>query len=114
MDMPPSMPPANDVSRLYSVRAGIEEDRVVAGRSPAAGDVEALADPNGLHRLNAHQRLGDEAVELAVPVNVASQTDRHAVGHHLDRAAEGVPFLGGSFDLGDHGRLGRGVETPHR
>ena len=86
----------------------------MTGRSPAACDVEAFADPHGLHRLNAHQRLGNEAVELAVPVNVASQANRYPVSHDLGGATEGVPVLGCGLYLGDHGGLRRRVEAPHR
>ena len=81
--------------------------------APAAGDLEAVADLDALHRLDAHQRLGQQAVELAVPVHVAAEPDRHAVGQHLDDAAERVAVLGRRLDLVDHRRLGLGVEAAH-
>ena len=81
--------------------------------SPAPGDLEAVADLDALDRLDAHQRLGQQGVELAVPVHVAAEPDRHAVGEHLDDAAERVAVLGRRLDLLDHRLLGRGVEAAH-
>ena len=68
--MPPSMPPARDDSRRYSPRFGVPGDRVVRDAAPAAGDRDALADLDRLHRLDAHQRLREQAVDAAVPVHV--------------------------------------------
>ena len=79
-----------------------------------ARDLEAVADLDALHGLDAHQRLREQAVDLAVPVHVRTETRRHAVAEHLDDPAEGVADLRGRFDLGDHRRLGVRVEAPHR
>ena len=78
-----------------------------------AGVVPPLADLDRLDRLDRHQRLGQVGVELAVPVHVAAEADRHAVGQHLGHAAERVTLLGGRLDRGDHGLLGRRVEAAH-
>ena len=59
-------------------------------------------------------RAGEQGVELAVPVHVAAEPDGHAVGEHLDDAAEAVAVLGGRLDLGHHRLLGGGVEAAHR
>ena len=77
---------------------------------PPPGDLEAVADLDALDGLDAHHRLGEQGVELAVPVDVAAEPDRHAVGEHLDDAAERVAVLGRRLDLDDHrlgGRRGR-------
>ena len=70
------------------------------------GDLEAVADLDALHRLDAHQRLREQAVDAAVPVDVRAEPGRDAVAEHLDDAAERVPGLGRGLDLGDHRRLG--------
>ena len=46
-----------------------------------------------LHGLDAHEALGQPPVELAVPMDVASQARRNPGGHHFEDAAQGVPFL---------------------
>ena len=112
VDMPPSMPPALVLSRRYSA-CGVPDDGVVGLAPPPAGHVEAVADLDALDRLDAHERLGQQGVELAVPVHVAAEADRHAVGEHLDDAPQGVAVLLGRLDLVDHGGLGRRVEAAH-
>ena len=42
------------------------------------------------------------AIELAVPLHVAAEPDRHARGDHLERPAERVARLLGGVDAGDH------------
>ena len=78
---------------------GVPADGVVGDAAAPGGDVEAVADLDALDRLDAHHRLGEQAVELAVPVDVAAQPDGHAVGEHLDHPAERVAVLGGRLDL---------------
>ena len=91
----------------------VPADRVVGRAPPPPGDVEAVADLDALDRLDAHHRLGEQGVELAIPVDVAAETDGHAVAEHLDDATERVTVLGGGLDLEDH-RLGGGrVEAAH-
>ena len=104
--MPPSVPPASVLSRRYAVGLGVPADRVVGGAAAPPGDLEPVADLDALDRLDAHHRLGQQRVELAIPVHVAAETDRYAEAEHLDHAAERVAVLGGGLDLGDH-RLGR-------
>ena len=78
---------------------------------PPAGHLEAFADLDGLHGLDAHEGLGQEPVDLAVPVDVGAEAGRHAVGEDLDDAAQRVAGLGRLLDLGDHRLLGGGVEA---
>ena len=82
-------------------------------RAPPAGDVEALTELDALHRLNAHERLREQPVELAVPVHVAAQADGHAVREDLDDPPDRVTRLRGRLHLRDHGGLGLAVEAAH-
>src|SRR3954451_904665 len=93
---------------------GIPHDLVVSLGAAPAGHVEALAELDGLHRLDAHQGLREHPVELAVPMHVAAETDRHAVAEHLDDATERVALGLGGLHLLPHGRLGIAVEAAHR
>ena len=93
---------------------GIPEDLVVGVAAPSAGDLEAVADLDALHRLDAHERLGEQPVDLAVPVHVRAEADRHTVAEHLDDPAERVADLRRRLHRRDHRGLGRGVEAPHR
>ena len=95
-------------------RRRVPGDRVVGLAPPPPGHLEAVADLHALHGLDRHERPGQQRVELAVPVHVAAQPHRHAVGEHLDDAAEAVAVLGRRLDLGDHLLLGGGVEAAHR
>ena len=113
LEIPPSIPPARSVGRTYpSLR--IVGDGVVRVRAAPRRVVPPIADLDGLDGLDAHERLGQEGVELAVPVHVAAQADRDAVGENLGHAAERVAHLGGGLDGGDHRRLGRGIEAADR
>ena len=50
------------------------------------------------------RRGGELGVEAAIPVHVRAEARRHAVGEHLDDAAERVAVFVGAIDLGDHER----------
>ena len=65
---------------------------------------EAVAELDALHRLDAHERLGEEAVDAAVPVDVGAEPGGDAVPEDLDDTAERVAGRGGGLDLGDHRR----------
>ena len=86
-----------------ALQAVVAADDLVHRQAAAdAGQLEAVADLDALDRLDAHERGGEPGVEPAVPVDVAAEARRQAVGQHLDDAAEGVALLLGSVDLGDH------------
>ena len=57
-------------------RRVVPADGIVGLRAPAPGHVEALAQLDALDRLDAHERLREQAVELAVPVHVAAEARR--------------------------------------
>ncbi len=78
------------------------------------GDLEPVAELDALHRLDTHEGLREQTVDLAVPVHVRSEARRHAVAEHLDDPAEGVAHLRRGFDFRDHRGLDLGIETPHR
>ena len=61
--------------------------------APRGGHREPLAHLDPLDCLDAHQGAGEEPVELAVPVDVATEPDRDAVGQDLDHTAERVAAL---------------------
>ena len=82
--------------------------------SAHACNIETVADLNTLHSLNAHHSLRQQCVELAIPVHVAAETHRHAIGQHLDNAAERVAIFCRRFDLFDHCVFGRLIETTNR
>ena len=56
-------------------------------------DRDGLADLDRLHGRDAHQGLGEQAVEAAVPVGVAAEPDGDAVADDLGDATERVPSL---------------------
>jgi hypothetical protein len=95
-------------------RVVVPEDLVVGFAAAPPRDLEAVADLHALHGLDAHERLREQAVELAVPVDVRPEACGHAVAEHLDHAAEGVADLRRGLDLGDHQGLGRGIEAADR
>ena len=63
---------------------GVPCDRVVRRRAAAPGHLDALADLDRLYGMDAHERLGQEPVDLAVPVHVAAQPHRYPIGDHFD------------------------------
>ena len=50
----------------------------------------ALADLHVLDGLDAHEGLGQQPVETAVPVHVTTEADRGPVDEDLDHSSEGV------------------------
>ena len=82
-----------------------------ARASPAGSDLRADADPDGLDRGNGHQGLRQSPVELAVPLHVAAEADRHARHHHLEVASERVTRDACSVDGLDHRALRVGVDA---
>ena len=85
------------------------------GRSaPPLRGFEPVADFDALDRLDSHQRSGQSGIESPVPVHVAAQTRRKAVGEDLDHAAERFAFLVRRIDLGHHRSGGLPVEASQR
>src|SRR6516162_5303327 len=69
-------PPCAGGFSLVSEGIGIPSDRVVNVRYPPTGKVEAIADFDSLYGLDAHERLGQKGVELAVPMDMAAEANR--------------------------------------
>src|SRR5579875_782939 len=86
-------------------------DGVLGGRTGQARDGEALAELDALDGVDAEDRLGDQAVELAVPLGIAAQARGHADRGDLEDAAERFAGLLGRVDARLHplGRLGVGA-----
>ena len=91
----------------------VVEDLVVHLGAPPPGHVEPAADLHPLHGLDAHEALGQPAVELPVPVHVAPQARRDAGGHHLEDPAQSVPLLLALVDERDGLLLGFRVRHAH-
>ncbi len=68
-------------------------NRVVNLRAAAPGRFEAEADLDAFDRLHGHHRLGEPAVELAVPLGMRAEAERQAFDAHLDDAAERVALF---------------------
>ena len=92
---------------------GVPRDGVVGLGAEASGHLPPVTDLDGLDRLDAHEGERQEGVELAVPVDVAAEPDRHAVPDDLDDAAHAVALLGRGLDGRHHLVAGLRVEAPH-
>ena len=84
-EIPASIPPARLERR---VRPGL--DLVVGRRAALAGEREAVADLDPLHRLDPHQRRREPRVEPVLAGGVRAEPGKDAVRADLDDAAERV------------------------
>ena len=82
-------------------------------RAAPARHFEAEADLHPFDRLNAHQRLRQTAVELAVPLRMRAQPRRQAQGHNLEDTAQGIAFFFALLDQGDHFFFRLGIGSAH-
>src|SRR5215471_739084 len=82
---------------------------VLAGQG---GRREAGADLDALHGIDAHQRGGDIAVELAV--DRCPEARRHAFGDHLDDGADRGALPANAVEIGLEKLGHRGVRTEER
>src|SRR5581483_109833 len=76
--------------------------------------LEPGSELDALHGIDAEDGLGQPAVQLAVPVDVAAQPGRAPGGDDAEGAAEGVAASGCLVDRLDHRGRGRGVGAAHR
>src|SRR5205823_10299410 len=60
------------------------------------------------------ERLREAAVQLAIPLHVASEPDGHARRDDFEGAAERVARVACAIDLGDHRALELLVDAPER
>src|SRR5216683_7842497 len=92
---------------------GVVADLIVEGRAADARRAEAHPELDALDRLQAHQRVADPAVELAIPLHVAAESDRQARRHDLDDAAERVAGFLALVDRRDYRALGGRVANAY-
>ncbi len=115
---PPSRPPARLVGRRMprspGAGVGVGDDLVVHLRSWPARAVDAVADGDGFDRRNRHQRLRQPAVELAIPLGVAPEPDRHVARDHFEGPAQRVAGRAGGVDGRHHLLLERRLGTLQR
>ena len=112
---PPSRPPALLVGRTGRSRRGRRrQDLVVHARAGTHRHFGADADADGLDRVDAHHRLAQPAIELAIPLHVGPETRGHAGGDDFERAAERVAGLFRRVDRRDHPGLQRRVHAAER
>jgi DNA-binding NtrC family response regulator len=64
--------------------------------------------------MNAHDRLGEPAIELAVPLGVRAEARRDTRDDHLERTPERVARLSGRIDGGNHALFDRRVDAAKR
>ena len=76
----------------------IEENLIMNLRAASPRHLEAEADLDAFHRLNAHQRLRQPAVELAIPLRVRAQTRRQSQSDDFEDTAQSVAFFLTLFD----------------
>ena len=93
-------------------RAVEESRRARATRSN--GRFGSDADPDGLDGVNAHQRLAEASVELAIPLHVRPEADRHPGGDDLEGATQRVARIARRVDGGHHPLLDVGVGASER
>jgi hypothetical protein len=77
-------------------------------------DERAAADADRLDRRDRHERLGQTAIQLAIPVDIAAEARRHAMHEDFEAAAHRIAGLAGAIDLRDHRLLDLRVDTPQR
>ena len=81
---PPSRPPARLVGRTITGSPArgfrIGDDLIVDLRAGASRAINAVADRHRLDRRNRHQRLRETAIELAIPLHVAAESDAARCG----------------------------------
>ena len=73
-----------------------------------------VADFHTFDSLDAHSRLAQTPVQLAVPLRMAAEADGHATKTRLDDAAQRVTVLFSLVDAFNNGSFGLAVETANR
>ena len=101
-EMPPSVPPA------WLLRNPCARDLVAVLGALLLDAGKAGADLDALHRVDAHEGVGDIRVQ-AIEDGLA-QPRRNPGGHHVDARADGVALLAQSVHVGLQFRH----RVPHR
>ena len=91
----------------------IPDDRVVSLAATQACYFESVTNLDTFDRLNAHDSLCEQCINLAIPMNMTSETDGNSVRNHFDDSAERVTFASCALDCSDHCFFGCRVETTH-
>ena len=86
-------------------------DGVVNFGAGGGGSRDASAQFDGFDGLEAHDGLGEEAVEALIPVDVGAYAGGEPVDDDLEDAADGVAGAEGDVDFGFHAGLGFGVDA---
>src|SRR5208282_3330218 len=91
----------------------VETNLIVQRRSADPACLEADSELYALGRLQAHERVREASIELAIPLHVAAEPHGKTCGNDLDDAAEGVAGLFARIDLFDNRALGGRVGNAH-
>lgn len=75
-------------------------------------DGRPATDADGLDRLNRHQRLCEQAIELSVPLRVAAQAGWNPVRDDFERTADGIAGFTRGVHGGSHGGAHLGICAP--
>ncbi len=75
--------------------------------------LETQSNLDAFHRLNAHQRLGQAAVQLAVPLRMRTQSRGQTQRHHFEDATQRVALLLTLLDQSDHPGFGVAIGGAH-
>ena len=83
-------------------------------RSGARRHGKSAADLDALHGVDAHHRLRQLPVQLAIPHHVRTKPDRHSRRHHLEDASQRIPGFPSGIDRPHHSLAGFRVGAADR
>ena len=87
-------------------------DLVVKLRAAAGRALKPRAELDSLDRVDRHHGLGQLAVQLAVPVDIAAEAGRHSTRDDAERPAQRVSRLPDLVDCSHHSLRRLWVRTP--
>ena len=99
---PPSRPPALLVGRTGAAASGPGRISSCTREPGPDRHFGSDADADRLDGVDAHDRLAEASVELAIPLHVRAEARRHAGRDDLERAAERVAGFARRVDRGHH------------
>src|SRR5712692_10631415 len=101
-----ALEPAGAVGSALEAAVLVQQDLVVNLGAGPTRRLEAQADLGPLDGVDGAERLGQQAVQLAVPLDVGAEPHRAAQRHHFEDPAERVARRLGPVDGVDHRALG--------